>query len=111
MKPISANDKFFLRLVEIEELLVTEVGHVFNLKSNKEIGFITKGYKRINMYGKTMAVHRLVYLVHIGEIPEGFTIDHLDCNKLNNHFKNLEAVAYGENNKRAFKKSIANCRY
>jgi hypothetical protein len=107
MLPSIENDKFFLELIEKEELFVSNLGDVLDLNTGKQIGFITGGYKRINMYGKTMAVHRLVYLVHISEnIPEFLAIDHLDGNKLNNKVENLEAVSYSENNKRAVSKGL-----
>jgi hypothetical protein len=103
MKPNQINDKFFLWLVETNQISVSINGDVFNLNTGKAIGFVTGGYKRINMYGKTMAVNRLVYLVHKkSEIAEDFVIDHLDGNKLNNNIDNLEAVSYSQNNSRAF---------
>ena len=102
MTPILENDKFFLNLVKTNELSVSSSGVIFNNNSKKVIGYITAGYQRINMYGRTMAVHRLVYLVFVGEISENMTIDHVDGNKLNNEVSNLECVTYGENNKRAY---------
>lgn len=42
-------------------------------------------------------IHRLVYLVWIGEIPEGMSIDHVDGNKLNNHHSNFQLLTMGEN--------------
>lgn len=41
--------------------------------------------------------HRIVYLVHHGDIPDGMQINHKDGNKWNNHPKNLECVTHREN--------------
>jgi hypothetical protein len=35
-----------------------------------------KGYGRIKAYGKSVIVHRWAYSFFIGEIPEGYDIDH-----------------------------------
>lgn len=59
---------------------------------------------------KNHKVHKLVYEAFVGKIPEGCDVHHLDNNKLNNHFSNLEIVEMskhrslhftGENNPRA----------
>jgi DNA invertase Pin-like site-specific DNA recombinase len=42
-----------------------------------------------------------VALAFIGKRPDGFAIDHIDCNKLNNVVNNLEYVTIRENNRRA----------
>ena len=42
-------------------------------------------------YG-SMYLARLKYLTFKGEIPKGFTIDHIDGNSLNNDIRNLRAV-------------------
>lgn len=46
------------------------------------------------------SIPRLVYKHYVGEIPEGYTIDHKDMDKSNNNFTNLEAVTLGENIRR-----------
>ena len=42
-------------------------------------------------------VHRVVYETHVGKIPKGFEIDHIDGNKHNNDITNLRVVTRSEN--------------
>ena len=64
------------------------------------VGTFTK-YKYVvfanNNYRKKFLVHRLVYEAFNGKIPEGYTIDHIDQNKLNNKIENLRWVTKSEN--------------
>lgn len=55
---------------------------------------LRKGDKRKNYY-----VHRLVAQAFIGEIPNGYVINHLDYNRSNNSVDNLEIVTQQENSK------------
>lgn len=41
---------------------------------------------------KTYSIHRIVYISFIGEICDGFVINHIDLNRNNNHYSNLEAI-------------------
>ncbi len=43
---------------------------------------------------------RVVYEEHYGSIPEGYVIRHIDGDKNNDHYSNLEAVSRAENLKR-----------
>lgn len=56
------------------------------------ISFGTKENKTVNR-----SVHRLVYEAFIGEIPEGVTVDHIDSDKSNNHYTNLQLLSQVEN--------------
>lgn len=47
------------------------------------------GYHRVDIHGRHMKIHKLVFLVWVGPIPEGKQINHRDDNKDNNHFSNL----------------------
>ena len=64
-------------------------------------------YHRVTLYNgdirKHLHVHRLVYEAFVGEIPKGYEVDHVDGDKNNNHYSNLEAVTASENVKRAYK--------
>ena len=47
------------------------------------------GYRRVSIKGVDCKVHNIVYNYHNGLVPNGFSIDHIDRNKLNNSIKNL----------------------
>lgn len=45
----------------------------------------------------TEYVHRIVWMLHHGVIPEGKVIDHIDRDKMNNTIENLRLVDYSDN--------------
>ena len=60
------------------------------------------GYMRAHIWNdegqhKHALVHRLVYMAHIGDIPDGLQINHKDENKKNNCIENLELLTPREN--------------
>lgn len=52
----------------------------------------TTRYLRLCRSHGSMYLARLKYLTFKGEIPKGYTIDHIDGNSLNNDIRNLRAV-------------------
>lgn len=60
-----------------------------------------KGYIQYILYKNSIKynlfAHRLVYENFIGEISENLHINHLDSNKINNYYKNLEVCTNLEN--------------
>ncbi len=60
-------------------------------------------YLRFLVNGRWAAIeaHRVVWEATRGKIPEGFDINHLDGNKLNNHPGNLEVCTRADNNRHA----------
>ena len=53
---------------------------------------------------KQYRVHRFIYECITGKfIPENMVINHIDGNKKNNHFDNLELCTHSENTQHAFK--------
>lgn len=74
----------------------------------------TKGYRRVYFDGKTHAVHRVIWQMFNGEIPDGMQIDHIDGNPLNNKIENLRLATSKQNSlNRAYKnkaKNVSLCR-
>jgi hypothetical protein len=60
------------------------------------------GYILVNLPGKKMLLHRLIYIQRHGAVPAGRVIDHIDGNKLNNAISNLQAITNSENIKKAY---------
>lgn len=46
---------------------------------------------------RSIKVHRLVYMTFIGDIPQGYQIDHIDGDASNNNLENLRCVTPKEN--------------
>lgn len=99
IKPIMGFPRFF----------VTNLGRV--LRKNSKGGFeevkqhINKRFYYdvwLTKDGKTYTkkVSRLVAQAFIGPIPEGYYVDHIDCNKEHNYVTNLQIITNSENIKR-----------
>tara|TARA_R110000823_G_scaffold277484_1_gene396001 strand:- start:373 stop:738 length:366 start_codon:yes stop_codon:yes gene_type:complete len=57
------------------------------------------GYLTFNLpqpYGN-IALHQLITEVYLGKCPNGYEVDHIDNNKLNNHPSNLQYLTKAEN--------------
>ena len=55
------------------------------------------GYINFRSNGKFIAVHRAVYETFVGEIPQGYEIDHINTIRDDNRVDNLRAVTPKEN--------------
>lgn len=96
-------------------------GRVWSFKTNKWMKpYVGKdGYQRIalckNGGQKTYLLHRAEYEAVSGNpIPEGYDVNHIDENKTNNHFDNLnlltrkENINHGTHNERVAKSNTNN---
>jgi hypothetical protein len=59
--------------------------------------FTADGYWRVQMGDKVVSVHRVIWELFNGEIPEDMTIDHIDRDSSNNKIENLRLVAHAVN--------------
>lgn len=94
---------------------VSNYGHVRTLQSRRSIkaGHILSpqtdkaGYQfyQLTKDGKKKghAAHRLVFRAFVGIIPSNQEIDHIDSNKFNNHYSNLQILTHKENIEKANK--------
>lgn len=51
-------------------------------------------------------VHRIVWAAFNGKIPEGYQIDHIDDNPLNNHLDNLQCLSVEDHKRKTYSKKI-----
>lgn len=58
---------------------------------------VGKGYDSVKINGKNYYRHKVIAYCFLGERPEGYTINHIDGNKLNNNASNLEYISRKEN--------------
>ncbi len=62
--------------------------------------------KRVNLYkdgsAKEFLVARLVAITFLGNPPEGFTVNHIDGNRMNNAIENLEWLSLADNIRHGF---------
>lgn len=70
---------------------VSEYGDIYSLHSKKFLkwGIDTDGYPRVDIHGKHIKVHKLVYLTWITRDFDGLQINHLNDNKMNPSVYNL----------------------
>ena len=58
---------------------------------------LSGGYKTVSLSGKTFTVHSLVAKHFVEGYQEGFVVNHIDYNKTNNFYKNLEWITQEDN--------------
>lgn len=96
-----------------KEYTIDEYGNVFDIARNtyRKPTITKKGYLRISFFinGKQKGkfVHRLV-LQTFNPVNgmDNLQVNHIDCNKQNNHISNLEWCTQSENQKHAFKNGL-----
>ena len=77
-------------------VLYRKTSNTNRVKAGSPVGSLHRtGYMMTKIAGKSWAVHRIIYMLHYGELP-GF-IDHIDGDRRNNHIENLRPATIAEN--------------
>lgn len=85
-------------LKDFPDYLINTNGEIINTVTNcYMIGSNRNDYRRVNIKGSILSIHRLVWETFVGEIPEGKIIDHIDGDKSNNKLENLRLATISEN--------------
>lgn len=56
-----------------------------------------RGYKRVSINRKTYMVHRVIWEMHYGAIPDGYVIDHINGDTGDNRIENLRIATQSQN--------------
>lgn len=70
-----------------------------NLKWYFDGYYVARNQYLGNGKSKIVRMHRFVYEMTNGEIPKGMTVDHINCNKLDNRIDNLRLCTQAENSR------------
>ena len=57
----------------------------------------SSGYKVMTFNSKTHKLHRIIWVYLFGHIPEGFYLDHINGNKIDNRLENFRLVTANQN--------------
>lgn len=99
-------------LDDFPNYIISNLGNVKNIKTNKILvgDHNTMGYRRVVLrekgFSKRYFVHRLVAYLFVEGYGENLVVNHIDGNKQNNIFTNLEWVTRSENDIHAFKNNL-----
>jgi hypothetical protein len=94
--PSVERDTFFCTLLSTKTLSISIDGEAITyLGKPRKYTIQPNGYKILHLSGAFISIHRLVFLAYGGAIGN-FTINHIDGNKGNNSFSNLEKATHKE---------------
>jgi len=73
-------------------------GSLIRRRLKKTTGTLdSSGYIKTKFNGQSCYCHRLIYIWHHGNIPDGCHIDHIDHDRSNNRIENLQALTLNKN--------------
>lgn len=91
---------------------IDNLGNVYSVKHGILKPYLKNGYFAVNLYSKTCKhyyIHRLVAESFIPNPEKLREVNHLDCNKLNNHVSNLEWCNRMRNLKHSYENGLKRC--
>lgn len=84
----------------IRKYRYTEDGKLHRKDNNTAVGSLTpRGYLTTMFAGTPKRLHRMIYIMHNGEIPSGMEIDHINHIRTDNRISNLRIVSSSDNMK------------
>ena len=85
----------------LNEKFIYKDGKLLRRSNRKPVGtLLNTGYIHAGFNNKVYLIHRLIYIMHHGDIPEGMVIDHRDGDKTNNRIENLQAISHMNNSRK-----------
>ena len=96
---------------------ITNFGEIYRVNSDGERTKVKlrvhRGYNTLTLFSKSQGgiknwkVSRLVYKTFVGHIPDGYVVDHINNNPLQDWVTNLRCITNSENIKKSYETNLA----